>query len=214
MLSVIIIVKNEADVIERCLESIKFADEIIILDSGSNDNTVELCKAYTPHVFRTDWQGFGIQKQRALEKATGDWVLSIDADEEISTPLQAEIQQALQSNVDGFEIPRQSRYCGKVIQHGGWSPDYVLRLFKRKKGKFSPDLVHERVLVIGVIKKLTHNIKHEAFVSPDEVLNKINTYSRLGAKKLYNNGERSSLRKAILKGDGRLFGRILLKRLF
>ncbi|MCK5925504.1 MAG: glycosyltransferase family 2 protein, partial [Methylococcales bacterium] len=173
---------------------------IIILDSGSNDNTVELCKAYTPHVFSTDWQGFGIQKQRALEKSTGDWVLSIDADEKVSTLLKAEIQQAIKSDVDGFEIARQSRYCGKVIQHAGWSPDYVLRLFKREKGKFSPDLVHERVIVKGIIKKLTQPLKHEAFVNPDEVLNKINTYSSLGAKKLYNEGKQSSLMKAVLKG--------------
>ncbi|MCK5899017.1 MAG: glycosyltransferase family 2 protein [Methylococcales bacterium] len=214
MLSVIIIVKNEADCIERCLESIQFADEIIILDSGSDDNTVELCKAYTSNIFSTDWQGFGIQKQRALEKATGDWVLSIDADEEVSTHLQTEIQQAVTSNVDGFEIPRQSRYCGKVIHHAGWSPDYVLRLFKREKGKFSPDLVHERVIVTGIIKKLTQPLKHDAFVNPDEVLNKINAYSSLGAKKLYTDGKRSSLMKAIFKGGWMFIRTYFIKAAF
>jgi glycosyltransferase involved in cell wall biosynthesis len=201
MLSVIIITKNEAQHIPRCLESVRFADEIIVLDSGSSDNTVELCKAYTHKVFVTDWPGFGLQKQRALEKATGHWVLSIDADEQVSPELKAEIQQAMQDNqFDGFEIPRLSRYCGREMKHGGWWPDYVLRLFKRELGKFSPELVHERVDVCGKIAKLTQPLLHEAFVDPEEVLHKINSYSSLGARRLHEAGKQTSLSAAILKG--------------
>lgn len=201
MLSVIIITKNEAQHIARCLESVKFADEIIVLDSGSSDNTVELCKTYTDKVFITDWPGFGIQKQRALDKASGDWVLSIDADEQVNSQLRAEILQAMQNNnADGFEIPRLSSYCGREMKHGGWWPDYVLRLFKREMGKFSPELVHERIYVNGKIAKLNQPLLHEAFIDPEEVLHKINSYSTLGAQKLHKAGKKTSLGQAILKG--------------
>lgn len=201
MLSVIIITKNESQHICRCLNSVLWADEIIVLDSGSDDNTIELCKAYTDKIFSTDWPGFGIQKQRALDKARGDWILSIDADEQVTTELKAEIQQALEKNqFDGFEIPRLSSYCGRNMKHGGWWPDYVLRLFKRELGKFSPELVHERIYVNGTIAKLTQPLWHETFINAEEVLYKINNYSSLGAQKLHTAGKKTSLGGAILKG--------------
>lgn len=212
MLSVIIITKNEAQHISRCLDSVKWADEIIVLDSGSDDNTVELCKTYTDKVFSTDWPGFGIQKQRALDKASGNWVLSIDADEQVSAVLRAEIELAMQNNqYDGFEIPRLSSYCGRNMKHGGWWPDYVLRLFKREAGKFSPELVHERVEVSGKIAKLTQPLLHEAFINPEEVLHKINSYSSLGARKLYEAGKNTSLSEAIFKGFWTFFRTYVLK---
>ncbi len=199
-LSVIIIVKNEAEHISRCLESVAFADEIIILDSGSTDNTLEICKQYTQQVFSTDWQGFGVQKQRALDKAKSNWVLSVDADEQITPELRNEIQAAmLQPKIFGFEIPRLSSYCGKQILHSGWHPDYVLRLFQRQYGSFTADIVHERVLVTGKIQQLNNPILHEAFVDATEVLSKINHYSSLGAQKLYAQGLRTSLKQAIFK---------------
>lgn len=215
MLSVIIITKNEAQHISRCLESVRWADEIIVLDSGSSDNTVELCKTYTENVFVTDWPGFGIQKQRALDKATGDWVFSIDADEQVSFELKAEIEQAIQDNLaDGFEIPRLSSYCGREMKHGGWWPDYVLRLFKRELGHFSPELVHERIYVTGKIAQLTQPLLHEAFINPDEVLHKLNSYSSLGAKRLYAAGKKTSLPEAILKGFWTFFRTYFLKAAF
>jgi glycosyltransferase involved in cell wall biosynthesis len=201
MLSVIVITKNEAQHIARCLQSIAWADEIIVLDSGSDDDTVNICKRFTEQVFVTDWPGFGPQKQRALDKAQHDWVLSLDADEEVSNALKQEIQKAmLQSNVNGFEIPRLSSYCGKQIQHAGWWPDYVLRLFRRDAGHFTDDVVHERVLVEGKIHRLKSPILHEAFVDPEEVLHKINSYSSLGAQKLLSQGKNASVGLAIGKG--------------
>jgi glycosyltransferase involved in cell wall biosynthesis len=215
MLSVIVITKNESASISRCLASVSFADEIIVLDSGSNDNTVALCKKFTEKVFSTDWPGFGLQKQRALDKATHEWVLSIDADEVVSPALKDEIKQAMETvAIDGFEISRLSRYCGKTIKHAGWYPDYVLRLFKRKKGRFTEDLVHERVIVDGLIKQLVEPLEHEAFINPDEVLYKINTYSSLGAKKLYQQGKRTSLIQAIFKGLWTFIRTYLLKMAF
>lgn len=201
MLSVIVITKNEAQHIGRCLASVAWADEIIVLDSGSSDETVAICQQFTDKVFITDWPGFGPQKQRALDKASGDWVLSIDADEEVGPALKNEIQQAMQQNdVQGFEIPRLSSYCGKQIKHGGWWPDYVLRLFPREAGGFSSEVVHERIELKGTIRRLNNPLLHEAFVDPSEVLHKINAYSSLGAEKLFNNGKRASLAKAIGKG--------------
>jgi glycosyltransferase involved in cell wall biosynthesis len=200
VLSVIIITKNESQHIGRCLASVAWADEIIVLDSGSTDDTVAICKQFTEQVFSTDWPGFGPQKQRALEKAKHDWVLSIDADEEISDALKHEIQEAmLKEDVDGFEIPRLSSYCGKIIQHGDWWPDLVLRLFRRTAGNFSNDVVHERIAVTGKIKQLHQPLLHEAFVDFEEVLHKINSYSTLGAEKLYRQSKNASLGLAIAK---------------
>ncbi|MSP26884.1 MAG: glycosyltransferase family 2 protein [Methylococcales bacterium] len=200
-LSVIIITKNESAHIGGCLQSVAWADEIIVLDSGSSDDTVNLCRAVTNNVYETDWQGFGIQKQRALDKATGDWVLSIDADEIVTPELKAEIIYALQTTeFNGFEIPRLSNYCGRQMRHGGWFPDYVLRLFRRECGQFTPHVVHERVVVTGKIGQLSTPLLHDAFVDCEEVLHKVNNYSTLGATVLYERGARSSLPKAIMKG--------------
>ena len=200
MLSVIIITKNESAHIGPCLQSVLWADEIIVLDSGSEDDTVEICKQYTDSLFITDWPGFGIQKQRALDKAQGDWILSIDADEVVTTELRIEIEKALQQEqFNGYEIPRLSSYCGKQIRHGGWWPDYVLRLFRRNAGYFTESVVHERIVVQGKIGKLTSPLLHDAFVNLDEVLRKVNCYSSLGAEMLHQKGVKSSISKAIFK---------------
>ena len=130
-LSVIIITKNEAANIAACLKSVAFADEFIVVDSGSTDGTVELAQALGARVeITSDWPGFGPQKNRALDLATGDWVLSIDADERVTPELAREIQDVLANpRADAYEIARLSNFCGKDIRHSGWWPDYVLRLF-------------------------------------------------------------------------------------
>ncbi|MGZ5058144.1 MAG: glycosyltransferase family 2 protein [Methylobacter sp.] len=201
MLSAVIITKNEAGHIACCLESISWVDEIIVLDSGSEDDTVAICRQYTDKVYQTDWPGFGIQKQRAVDKACGDWILSIDADEVVSQELRLEIENALrQEHYNGYEIPRLSSYCGRQMRHGGWWPDYVLRLFRRDCGRFTDAVVHERIIVQGQIGQLTSPLLHDAFVDLNEVLHKVNSYSTLGAALLYQRGVRSSLSKAIFKG--------------
>ncbi len=200
-ISATIITKNEASRIEQCLRSIEWVDEIIVLDSGSNDQTVEICKQFTPLVYETDWPGFGKQKNRAIEKATGDWILSIDADEIVTPKLQQEIQQAVCSEqVNGFECPRLSSYCGQPIHHSGWWPDYVPRLFRRGKGSFSNHSVHERLEIDGPTQKLKHPLIHHSFDTLEQVLDKVNHYSTLGAEQLYNEGRGSSLTKALTKG--------------
>lgn len=213
MLSVIIVTKNESEHIARCLKSISWADEIIVFDSGSTDDTVEICKNFTPYVFETDWPGFGPQKQRALNKTTKNWILSIDADEQITRELQLEIQQAIQNqqNIHGFEIPRLSSYCGKQIKHGGWWPDYVLRLFEKKYGQFSDSLVHERVIINGSLSQLKNPILHESYTSLEEVLSKTNNYSSLGAEMLFDKGKKSSLSQAIIRAVWTFFRTYFIK---
>lgn len=202
-LSVIIITKNEEAAICDCINSVSWADEIIVVDASSSDKTVEISKRLGAKVsIHPDWQGFGVQKNRALDMATNDWVLSIDADERVTKELRSEIKEAIlhhDTNI-AFEIPRLSSYCGQFIHHSGWRPDYVLRLFPRNHAKFSDDLVHERVLFNGKIKKLKNPMLHLSYENLDEVLDKTNRYSSAGAEMLFSRGKKSSLSKAILHG--------------
>ncbi len=212
MLTAIIITKNEAEHIGRCLASLHWVDEIIVLDSGSTDATVDICKTYTPQVFQTDWPGFGLQKQRALDLAGGEWIISLDADEFVSPELQQEIAQVLSNpTCDAYLIPRLSSYCGKQIRHSGWWPDHVLRLFKREHGQFTPHVVHETVQVSGTVGTLVNPILHEAFVNFEEVLFKVNSYSSLGAEMLYTKGQRASVFKALAKGAWSFFKTYVLR---
>ena len=179
-ISAIIITKNEAHNIRDCLRSIDWVDEIIVVDSGSTDTTVAICKEFTDKVFiETDWQGFGVQKNRALSHATGEWVISMDADERVTEALKTEILSMLNSpdiNL-ALAIPRRSYFCGKEMLHSGWWPDYVLRVFPRVKGQFSNDLVHERVVFNGNIKQLESPLIHYTYVTLDQAMDKMNTYS-------------------------------------
>jgi len=201
-LSVIIITKNEAHDIRACLESVIWADEIIVLDSGSTDNTLAIAREFTANVHSaTDWQGFGVQKNRALSYATGDWVLSLDADERVSPDLRVEIEQALRSeNRFVFTMPRLSSYCGRFIRHSGWWPDRVARLFKRGYAGFSQDLVHERLVFSEKPGLLKSPLLHITYQDLNEVIAKINHYSSLGAQNAYDKGKRGSLCRAITHG--------------
>lgn len=200
-LSVIIITKNEAHCIARCLQSVDFADEVIVLDSGSTDGTVEICRQLGAQVSVTDWPGFGVQKNRALDLATGDWVLSLDADETVTPKLRDEIVATIQAGkADIYSLPRLSSYLGRPMHHSGWWPDRVVRLFKRGMARFSPDLVHEKLLFEGKSEPLKAWLEHEAFTSLEEVIDKVNRYSSAGAEMAYGRGKGASLGTAVLKG--------------
>jgi glycosyltransferase involved in cell wall biosynthesis len=201
-LSVILITKDESANIGACLESVCWADEIVVVDAGSEDDTVAICRNYTDKVYiHEDWPGFGAQKNRALRYATGEWVLSLDADERVSPALREEIEQALASNrLDAYAIPRLSTYCGRPIHHSGWWPDHVLRLFKRGCGHFSNSRIHERLIVAGACGQLCEPLFHESFRSLEEVLDKVNRYSTESARMLYEQGRRGGLGTAIGHG--------------
>jgi glycosyltransferase involved in cell wall biosynthesis len=202
-LSVIVITKDEDAAIRRCLESVAWADEIVVVDSGSTDRTQEICHALGAKVHVTpDWPGFGPQKNRALELATGDWVLSLDADEWLTPELQTEIRAALAAPLThaAFSIPRSSSFCGRFMRHSGWWPDPVLRLFRRNSARFSDDLVHERLIVEGGIGQLSKPMMHESFTSLEEVLHKVDRYSSAGAQMMQARGCQSSVTSAVLHG--------------
>jgi glycosyltransferase involved in cell wall biosynthesis len=210
--SVIVITKNEAENIRDCLESVKWADELIVVDSGSTDTTRDICREYTDKVHETEWPGFGPQKNRALGYASKDWVLSMDADERVSEKLRDEINKTLiETDKDAFAIPRLSSYCGKFICHSGWRPDYVTRLFRREKGRFSDDMVHERVIVNGAIGKLTNDIIHYTYRNLEQVLDTVNRYSTLSSEQKCRDGDSSGLLKAVLHGIGAFISAYILR---
>ena len=191
-LSVAVITKNEADRIEHCLRSVDFADEIVVVDCGSTDATVAIATSLGATTLVTsDWPGFGAQKNRALERCSGQWVLSIDADEAVSAPLRAAIVAVLDGAADpadGYWIERRSRFCGQVMRHGLWRGDRVLRLFRREAGRFSDDLVHERVLVDGRVGELAGPLHHDSVESFRDARDKAEQYARLGAIQLRAKG--------------------------
>jgi glycosyltransferase involved in cell wall biosynthesis len=202
-LSVIVITKNEAERLPRCLESVRtIADEIVVVDSGSADATPDIARQYGARFTVTpDWPGFGPQKNRALAHATGDWVLSLDADEWLTPELAAEIRQVLQApQSDVYALPRLSSFCGRPMRHSGWWPDHVTRLFKRGAARFSDDLVHERLMFSGTHAVLQEPIMHETYRTLDEMLVKLNRYSTDGAQNHIHQGKRGGLGRAIGRG--------------
>jgi glycosyltransferase involved in cell wall biosynthesis len=214
-LSLIVITKNEEAAIARCLRSANFADEIVVVDHGSTDKTAEIARAQGARVSVTpDWPGFGPQKNRALGHATGDWVLSLDADEWIEPALADEIRSAIAraDAADGYEIPRRSRFCGKIVRYGDWRGDRVLRLFRRGRGRFSDDHVHERVIVEGRIARLSSPLEHDSITDPADAADKIDRYATAAAAQLAAEGKTSSAAKAALRG-GAAFLRSYIFRL-
>lgn len=202
-LSVVIITLNEEHAIQDCLSSVAWVGEIIVVDSGSTDRTLDICRQFGATIHSTsEWHGFGYQKNLALSLASKDWVLSLDADERISDELRNEIVQALQAGNPNiaYRMPRSSSYCGQFIRHSGWWPDYVVRLFPRLGSKFSDDIVHEHVIFNGEIKTLNNPILHYSYHNLEEVLEKVNRYSTDGAEKMRQRGKSSSLSQAILRG--------------
>lgn len=201
-LSVAVITRNEARNIEACLRSVRFADEVVVVDQGSSDGTPQIAARCGARVVEAaDWPGFGAQKNRAVEACRGDWILSLDADERVSDELRAEIETAIAApRFDVYEIPRRSTYCGRFIGHGGWSPDYCARLFRRGTARFSDARVHERLLTECAVGRLTQPLIHYSFRSMDDVLAKMNRYSTDSAAVLAARGRVPGLATAIVHG--------------
>lgn len=212
-LSVILITKNESELVGQCLESVKWADEIIVVDSGSTDATVDICRRYTDKVVVTDWPGFGPQKNRALAMATGEWVLSIDADEQVTPELAVEVQAVIaNSRANVYAVPRLSSLMGRPMRHGDWWPDEVARLFRRGQASFTNDLVHERLDYTGKVAALNNLLMHDSIRSLEQMIGKINQYTTDGAQRLQSKNRSGSLCKAIGHGLWALFRAYVLKR--
>jgi glycosyltransferase involved in cell wall biosynthesis len=212
-LSSIVITLNEEGNIAGCLASVAFCDEIIVVDSGSTDRTVELAKAAGAKVVTTaDWPGFGPQKNRALSHATQPWVLSIDADERVTPQLRDEIRRAIaHADAEAYEMPRKSSFCGQSMAHSGWYPDRVTRLFKREAGRFSDDLVHERVVVQGRTGRLRSDLLHTTYPDLETMLAKLDRYSTASAQAMHERGETSSLVGALVRGKWAFFRTYVLR---
>lgn len=216
MLSVIIITKNEAGNIERCLKSVQWADEIIIVDSGSTDETVALASQYTSNVFSTDWQGYGVQKQRALALAKNDWVLNVDADEVIGSELKQAIIDAMASNAaDAYRIPIRMNFYGKNLRYTG-SPSRHIRLFKRDGAKYSNEIVHEKIIlpINARISRLASEITHYCYQDVSHALYKVNQYSSATAKIRLKRGYQPTFIGVLLSAVWMFFRCFILQRGF
>jgi len=214
-LSVILITRNEEANLNDCLTSLDgIAQQIVVVDTNSSDRTLEIAKKHGATISQpADWPGFGPQKNRALDLANGEWVLSLDADERLTQALKSEILTAIQHNahIDCFAIPRLSWYCGRFIRHSGWSPDYVDRLFKRGTARFSDDLVHERLIPNGQVAKLENPMLHYSFMNYSQVLQKLDRYSTASAEQAFAKGKTSSPLKAVLHGVWAFFRTYILR---
>lgn len=182
MISAVVITHNEEENIRDCLESIKWADEIIVVDSGSQDKTIEIAKEYTDRVFTKEWEGFGRQKEYAKSLVKYDWVLSIDADERVTSELKEEILKS-PLDEDAYYIPRKFYWLSKWMKYGGCGGEKYIRLFKRDKARFSDEHIHERLIVDGKIGNLKNHILHYSYKNISDYFERFNKYSSLEALK-------------------------------
>ena len=183
-LCVVIITLNEETNLARTLASVAWADEIVVVDSGSTDRTREVAESFRAKFVVEDWKGFAAQKNSALGKVSGEWILSLDADEEVEPALGDEIRAVVGTNpsVAGFWIPRKNFFLGRWIRHGGFYPDPKLRLFRRGAGVFQDRLVHEDVQLDGAAARLRHHLLHHAYPMLENYIEHMNRYSSLGAQ--------------------------------
>ena len=200
-LSVAIITKNEAERLPECLKSISFAEDIVVVDSGSTDKTLEILNGFGCRVFVEEWKGYGPQKNSAVQKCKYDWVLILDADERIPEEASAEILRIMNSSnrADAYRFPRKSFFHGKWIRCCGWWPDRQTRLVRKSKGQFH-SIVHESWVTTGSVKNLEVCLKHYPFDNYSAMLRKLDEYSSLSAEELYRQGARASFLKAFLYG--------------
>ena len=194
-ISVILITLNEERNIRECLASVRWANEIIVVDSGSHDQTVRIARELADKVIVTGWTGYAQSKNLALQHASSDWVLWIDADERVTAELRDEIRRVLAGNSEkaGYEIPRKAYFLGRWIKHCGWYPAHVLRLFRRGKGVFNDRIVHEGVQLQGFIGRLSNALLHFTDDTLDHYMDKFNTYTSLAAKDLSLRGKKAGL---------------------
>jgi glycosyltransferase involved in cell wall biosynthesis len=191
-LTVITITRDEERNIQECLESVQWADQLVVVDSGSRDRTVELARGYTGDVYSIDWAGYGHARNIALEHAAGEWILWLDADERVSAELAAEIRDLLgrdESGFSGYSVARRAFFLGKWIKHCGWYPSRVVRLFRKERGKFSENRVHERLELQGEVGTLQHDLLHYTDPNLQQYLAKFNKYTTLAAQDMASNGK-------------------------
>jgi glycosyltransferase involved in cell wall biosynthesis len=198
-ISTIIITKNEQRTIRRCLASVtSFSKEIIVVDSGSTDSTVEIAKEFTDNIFTHPWSGYTPQKQFAISKASNNWIFWIDADEEVPAELQKEIA-ICSFDKNGYAVPRLVYYLGKWIRHCGWYPDYVVRLFDKRCGTFTNSMVHESVTINGTTDHFKSPLHHYSYRSLSHHCEKMNSFTSLHAEQFKNKRSGTGILSLFLK---------------
>lgn len=199
LLSVVIITLNEEVALPKCLDSTCFADDIIVVDSGSNDATVSIAQQYGARVINQSWLGYGRQKHFAVEQARHDWVLCVDADEYLSTALQQNIKNVLrQPKYQAYKMPRRNRFMGRWLRHGEGYPDFSLRLFNRQSAQWGLQSVHEIVETDQTVGTLLGDLMHDSAESTQHYMQKQDRYTTLQAQQLYSQGKRASWYKLFL----------------
>ncbi len=213
-LSVAVITYNEAANIRRCLESVKWADEIVVIDSGSTDETIKICKEYTQFVYSYEWPGYSLQKQRAIDHSHKQWILSLDADEELSVDLQIEIKKIIRNSFfNAYKIPRKLVYREVLLKYaeGG---SYKLRLFRRGCGEMDGKKVHESLVTRENVGKLSGTLYHHSFSSLEDMLRKMNAYSSLSAEEKATKRERGGVLKGLYHGCWTFLRIYLIRKAF
>ena len=213
-LSLIIITRNNGRTLRRCLDSADFVDEKILIDNASTDDTREIAAASGARVVTTgDFPGFSAQKQRALDLVTTEWILALDADEWILPPLKAALLQALDNPGPhaGFDMPRHSSFCGRLLRHGDWARDRVVRLCRRSSASYGRDAVHDRIKVEGSIGHLDQPLMHEAVFDLEHALWRMNLYSSMTARERHLRGQQTSLPGAMVHGFWTFFKSYVLR---
>ena len=204
-LSVALVTRNEEDRLRACLESVVWADEIVVVDAESEDKTVAIAQEFTDRVVVRPWPGYAAQKNTALDLATGDWVLSLDADEVVSPELRAEIARVLAADgpADGYTVPRRNIFWGRWVRHGGLYPDRQLRFFRRGRGRFVARAVHESVRVEGRVEPADGHLEHRSYRDVSDFLARADRYSTLAAEEAVAQGRRARVSDLLLRPVGR-----------
>lgn len=205
-LSAVVITKDEEECVRACLESVAWADEVVVVDAESTDKTAQIAREFTDRVYVRPWPGFAAQKNFGLEQATGDWTLSVDADEEVSRELREEIEAVLAGAgavCAGYQIPRRNLFWGRPIRHGGLYPDWQLRLFRRGRGRFVDRAVHESVEVEGDVGRLRAALVHRSYRDVADFLARADRYSTLAAEEWLGSGRSARLGDLVLRPVGR-----------
>ncbi len=216
-LSVITLAFNEETNIAECLATVRWADEIIVVDSGSTDRTVALARQFTDKVLTVEWRGYGATKNLALEHATGEWILWLDADERVPAELAAEMQEVLRSNdevIAGYAVARRAYFLGRWIKHCGWYPGRVTRLFRRANARFTESNVHEQIVVDGRVAALKNDLLHYTDPSLQHYFHKFNRYTSLAAADLQAAGKKFSVLDLLLRPAFLFFKMYVVKRGF
>ncbi|MBI4028654.1 MAG: glycosyltransferase family 2 protein [Verrucomicrobia bacterium] len=213
-ISAIVITRNEEERLPRCLKSLQWADQIVVVDSGSTDRTVDVARSYRAEVFTEEWKGYTAQKNSALAKATGDWVVSLDADEEFSPKAMNDVQKLAQADdpsVQAYAFRRKVFYLGRWIRHGDWYPDYVVRLWRRGSGRFEGGHVHESVQVSGTVKHLRSEILHYTYRDLEDQKARLRKYALLWAQDQFDRKRPVAWSDLCLRPPARFLRAILLK---